>query len=190
MSATLVTTKEGQVLDFYHLWLERASRATLHRLYDDGRDMGEVRREMDLMLGESVVLTPRVYYRAQELAGMSDGQWSVDPPVASVLGQGIAERRRLVGTAPGKAILTVAAVRHVGDAVASPGVGERAVAGGRYVHVGDHPGVDVAEQRVWMCQRSSQFFFTLGRSRMRSAQARTRGGGARPSSSRKRTSGA
>ncbi len=107
VSAILVTTKEGQVLDFYHLWVERASRATLHRLYDDGRDMGEVRGEMDLMVGESVVLTPRVYYRAQELAGTIEGQWSVDPPVASVLGQGIAERRRLVATAPGKATLTV-----------------------------------------------------------------------------------
>jgi len=29
VSAILVTTKEGVVLDFYHLWVEEASRATL-----------------------------------------------------------------------------------------------------------------------------------------------------------------
>ncbi len=107
VSAILVTTKEGQVLDFYHLWVERASRATLHRLYDDGRDMGEVRNEMDLMVGESAMLAPKVYYRAQELAGTIEGQWSVEPPIARVLAEGIPERRRLVATKAGKATLSV-----------------------------------------------------------------------------------
>lgn len=107
VSAILVTTKQGQVLDFYHLWVEKASRATLHRLYDDGRDMGEVRGRMDLVVGESAVLTPKVYYGAQELAGTVEGQWSVKPPIARVLGQGVAERRRLVAERPGQATLSV-----------------------------------------------------------------------------------
>jgi hypothetical protein len=107
VSAILVTTKDGQVLDFYHLWVEQASRATLHRLYVDGRDMGEVREGMDLMVGESAVLTPKIYYGAQELAGTVEGQWSVEPALANVLRDGVGERRRLVATEPGSAKLTV-----------------------------------------------------------------------------------
>ena len=107
VSAILVTTKEGVVLDFYHLWVEQATRATLHRLYDDGRDMGEVWEGIDVMVGESVVLTPKVYYGAQELAGTVQGQWTVEPPVASVLREGVGERRRLVASTPGSAMVTV-----------------------------------------------------------------------------------
>ncbi len=107
VSAILVTTKDGEVLDFYHLWVEKASRATLHRLYKDGRDMGEVRQGLDLVVGESVVLSPKVYAGSQELAGTPDGTWAVTPPVASVLREGVPERRRLVAMSPGKATLTV-----------------------------------------------------------------------------------
>lgn len=107
VSAILVTTKEGVVLDFYHLWVEQATRATLHRLYDDGRDMGEVLEGIDLRVGESVTLTPKVYYDAQELAGTVRGQWTVEPPLASVLREGVGERRRLVALAAGTATVTV-----------------------------------------------------------------------------------
>lgn len=108
VSAILVTTKAGQVLDFYHLWVEQPTRATLHRLYPDGRDMGEVREGIDLMVGESAVLSPRLYYQAQELSGVVDGQWLVQPPLASVLRDGVGERRRVVATQPRRATLSVA----------------------------------------------------------------------------------
>lgn len=107
VSAILITTKDGEVLDFYHLWVERATRATLHRLYADGRDMGEVRQGMDLVVGETAVLAPKVYAGAQELAGTIEGEWSVDPPVARVLGEGVAERRRVIALKPGAATLSV-----------------------------------------------------------------------------------
>jgi hypothetical protein len=107
VSAILVTTKDGEVLDFYHLWVEQASRATLHRLYRDGRDMGEVREGIDLLVGESALLTPRIYRDSQELAGAVQGRWSVDPAVATVLSDGVDERRRLLAVAPGQATLGV-----------------------------------------------------------------------------------
>ena len=107
VSAILVTTKQGEVLDFYHLWVEKASRATLHRLYADGHDMGEVREGMDLVVGESAVLQPKVYYGAQELAGTVDGTWRVEPPVLAVLRDGVGERRRLVALTAGSATLEV-----------------------------------------------------------------------------------
>lgn len=107
ISAILVTTKEGVVLDFYHLWVEQASRATLHRSYADGRDMGELREGLDLMVGEATVLTPKVFYEAQELAGTLDGEWRVEPDIAAVLREGVGQRRRLVARTPGEATLTV-----------------------------------------------------------------------------------
>lgn len=107
VSAILVTTRDGEVLDLYHLWAEPASRATLHRLYADGRDMGEVREGIDLVVGESAVLAPKLYSGAQELAGTVPGTWSIEPPIASVLGDGVGDQRRLYASTPGHAVLTV-----------------------------------------------------------------------------------
>jgi len=69
--------------------------------------MGELHEGLDLMVGESAVLTPKVYYEAQELAGIVHGEWSVEPPIVAVLREGVGERRRLVATQTGKAELTV-----------------------------------------------------------------------------------
>lgn len=107
VTAILVTTKEGTVLDFYHLWVEAASRATLHRIEGDGEDLGEVMEGIDMLVGESVYLKPRVYYQAQELAGVVPGKWTVEPPIATVLREGMPERRRIVARRPGNAMLTV-----------------------------------------------------------------------------------
>jgi hypothetical protein len=107
VTAILVTTKDGTVLDFYHLWVEAASRATLHRIQESGENMGEVMDGIDLLVGESVYLTPKVYFDAQELAGVVPGTWSVDPPVAAVLREGMTDRRRVVARKPGLGTLTV-----------------------------------------------------------------------------------
>lgn len=107
VAAILVTTKEGTVLDFYHLWVEAASRATLHRLDDEGENLGEVMEGIDMLVGESIYLKPKVYYQAQELAGVVPGQWSVDPPIATVMREGMADRRRILARRPGSAMLTV-----------------------------------------------------------------------------------
>ncbi|MFO0567136.1 MAG: hypothetical protein U0263_15815 [Polyangiaceae bacterium] len=105
MTAILVTTREGVVVDFHHLWVERATRATLHRLYADGREMGEVSGHIDVILGEPLYLTPKLYFGAQELAGAVEGKWSVEPPLVHIYDEGVAQRRRLVAERPGVAVL-------------------------------------------------------------------------------------
>lgn len=107
VTAILVTTKEGTVLDFYHLWVEAASRATLHRIEENGKDIGEVIEGVDMLVGESIRLQPKVYYQAQELAGVVPGTWDVEPPIADVLREGMVDRRRIVARRPGRAMLTV-----------------------------------------------------------------------------------
>lgn len=107
VTAILITTKEGTVLDFHHLWVEQATRVTLHRQDDSARELGEVLSGLDFFVGESIYLTPKVYFKSQELAGTVAGTWSVDPPVATLLRQGLADSRRLVGSAPGEGTLTV-----------------------------------------------------------------------------------
>ncbi len=107
VTAILVTSKEGTVLDFYHLWVEQATRVALHQLDENARDLGEILAGMDLLVGESVYLTPKVYYDAQELAGIVRGKWKVEPAIAMILRQGVADRRRIVGTKPGDAKLTI-----------------------------------------------------------------------------------
>ncbi len=108
VTAILITTKDGTVLDFHHLWVEQATRMTLHRQDDQARDLGEVLDGIDFLEGESIYVIPRVYFKSQELAGTVPGTWTVDPPVALLLKQGLADGRRLFGAKPGEATLTVA----------------------------------------------------------------------------------
>jgi hypothetical protein len=107
VTAILITTKDGTVLDFHHLWVEQATRMTLHRQDDQARDLGEVLDGIDFLEGESIYVTPRVYFKSQELAGTVPGTWTIDPPVALLLKQGLADGRRLFATNPGEATLTV-----------------------------------------------------------------------------------
>jgi hypothetical protein len=107
VTAILITTKEGTVLDFHHLWVEQATRMTLHRQDDQARDLGEVLDGIDFLEGESIYVTPRVYFKSQELAGTVPGTWTIDPPVALLLKQGLADGRRLFAAKPGEATLTV-----------------------------------------------------------------------------------
>ncbi len=107
VAAILFTTSESTVVDFLHVWVEQPTHVALHRLSPTGSDLGEVRDRIDLLAGDSVWLSPRVYADAQSLAGSSASQWRVDPPVARVLRDGVYQQRRLVADRAGRATLTV-----------------------------------------------------------------------------------
>jgi hypothetical protein len=106
VAALLITTERGMVLDFYHVWVEQPTRATLQLVDAQGHDLGEARDGIDLLVGEGVYLEPRLYFDAQPLAGTVEGEWSLDAPAAEVLRQGLPNRRRVVAVAPGSARLT------------------------------------------------------------------------------------
>ena len=110
-SAVLITTDDGSVVDFIHVWVAPVTRITLSR-----RDGDRVGGAIGLAVGEDVTLVPALWNEAQRLTGEADAVWTVsDGNAVSVMRDGSADRRRLRARAPGKATVTVAA----GDTQAS-----------------------------------------------------------------------
>lgn len=110
-SAVLISTDDGSVVDFIHVWVAPVTHITLAR-----RDGERLSGSLGLAVGEDVTLVPSLFSGAQKLAGDPDAQWTVDNDAALVvLKDGSRDRRRLRAKAPGKTTVTVA----LGDAKAS-----------------------------------------------------------------------
>lgn len=110
-SAVLISTDDGSVVDFIHVWVAPVTHIALAR-----RDGERIAGSLGLAVGEDVTLVPSLFSGAQKLAGDPDAQWTVDNDATlTVLRDGSADRRRLRARAPGKAKVTVA----LGDATAS-----------------------------------------------------------------------
>jgi len=112
-SAVLISTEDGAVVDFVHVWAAPVTSISLAR-----RDGDRVAGTIGLTVGEDVTLVPTLWSGAQRLGGDADAQWNIaargGEPLA-VLRDGSSDRRRLRARAPGKATVTVA----VGDAKAT-----------------------------------------------------------------------
>jgi len=107
-SAVLISTDNGSVVDFVHVWVAPVTQITLAR-----RDGERITGSIGLAVGEDVTLVPSLFNGAQKLAGNSDATWTVDNQTALVVLQdGSSDRRRLRARAPGKTKVTVA----LGDA--------------------------------------------------------------------------
>ncbi len=103
-SAVLITTDDGSVVDFIHVWVSPVTKITLAR-----RDGDRIGGAIGLAVNEDITLQPTLWFGAQRLSGDGDVQWtSSDDRVLSVLRDGSADRRRIKARAPGKATLTVA----------------------------------------------------------------------------------
>jgi hypothetical protein len=103
-SAVLISTDDGSVVDFVHVWVAPVTQITLAR-----RDGERITGTIGLAVGEDITLVPSLYSGAQKLAGEPTAVWSVDKegPLA-ILHDGGSDRRRLRARAPGKARVTVA----------------------------------------------------------------------------------
>ena len=107
-SAVLITTDDGSVVDFIHVWVSPITRLTLAR-----RDGDRIGAGISLAVGEDVTLEPTLWFGAQRLSGDADITWTAtDDKVISVMRDGSTNRRRLRARAPGKSTVTVA----LGDA--------------------------------------------------------------------------
>ncbi len=103
-SAVLITTDDGSVVDFVHVWVAPVTRITLAR-----RDGEHVAGLVGLAVGEDLTLVPTLWNGAQSLAGEAEATWTlVGDATFAMLPDGAADRRRLRARTPGKAILTVA----------------------------------------------------------------------------------
>lgn len=110
-SAVLISTDDGSVVDFVHVWAAPVTSITLAR-----RDGERITGSIGLAVGEDVTLVPSLFNGAQKLAGDSAAVWTVDNPgPLVVLQDGSSDRRRLRARAPGKTTVTVA----LGDAKAT-----------------------------------------------------------------------
>ncbi|HEY5944677.1 MAG TPA: hypothetical protein VIV40_04270 [Kofleriaceae bacterium] len=110
-SAVLISTDDGSVVDFVHVWVAPVTQITLAR-----RDGERITGSLGLAVGEDVTLVPSLFNGAQKLAGDSAAQWTVDNAGPLVILQdGSSDRRRLRARAPGKTKVTVA----LGTATAS-----------------------------------------------------------------------
>jgi hypothetical protein len=107
----LISTDDGSVVDFVHVWVAPITSITLSK-----RDGDRVEGAIGLAVGEDVTLQPALWNGAQKLSGDEDLQWTITGDSAiTVLRDGSTDRRRLRARAPGKATITVA----LGDAKTS-----------------------------------------------------------------------
>jgi hypothetical protein len=104
-SAVLISTDDGAIVDFVHVWVAPVTRITLAR-----RDGERVAGTIALTVGEDVTLVPALWNGAQRLSGDGDARWHTEDADGSVaiLRDGSTDRRRLRARAPGRATITVA----------------------------------------------------------------------------------
>lgn len=106
VSAVLVAlTPSDTVLDILHVWVRPADRVEVHGVDVQGGDLGPLRDPLDLLPGESARLVAHPYAGGDRLVGVGTSTWDVDPPIASVLRDGMPNRVRLVARRPGNAIV-------------------------------------------------------------------------------------
>jgi hypothetical protein len=103
-SAVLISTDDGSVVDFIHVWVAPVTKITLAR-----RDGDRIGNAVGLAVGEDITIQPALWNGAQRLAGDGEVVWTVSNAAAvNVLRDGSSDRRRLRATAPGKTTVTVA----------------------------------------------------------------------------------
>lgn len=103
-SAVLISTDDGSVVDFLHVWVAPVTSIALTR-----RDGERVTDSLGLVVGEDISLVPSLFNGAQKLAGQPTVTWSVDnESTLAILHDGTTDRRRLRAQAPGKAVIRVA----------------------------------------------------------------------------------
>ncbi|HEU0029027.1 MAG TPA: hypothetical protein VFQ53_00250 [Kofleriaceae bacterium] len=102
-SAVLISTDDGSVVDFVHVWVAPVTKITLAR-----RDGDRINGAIGLAVGEDLTIQPTLWNGAQRLSGDGDVSWTVaNPSTLSVLRDGSSDRRRLRARAPGKTQVVV-----------------------------------------------------------------------------------
>ena len=103
----LVALDGDVVVDFLHMTVRPADRVEVHGIDAAGADLGELTEPVELVVGDALRLVPHAYAGSAALVGVATSTWTVEPPVAVVLREGLPNRVRLVARQPGSARLTV-----------------------------------------------------------------------------------
>jgi hypothetical protein len=70
-SAVLISTDDGSIVDFVHVWVAPVTKITLAR-----RDGDRIAGAIALAVGEDVTLVPALWNGAQRLSGDGEAQWT------------------------------------------------------------------------------------------------------------------
>jgi hypothetical protein len=105
MSAVLITTDDGTVLDFVHVWVKAPTGIDLHATAAQGRR--RLQGPIELFVDEVLELDAEALAEGQPLAGDLDLDWRTEGASIDVMVTGDPSRRRLVAVGPGKTRLTV-----------------------------------------------------------------------------------
>jgi hypothetical protein len=79
----------------------------VHGIDAAGTDLGPLTEPIDLVVGERLRLVPHPYAGAEQLAGVATPKWTVEPPIAVVLREGLPNRVTLLARTPGTADVRV-----------------------------------------------------------------------------------
>lgn len=107
LAPVLVAVDGGTVIDFIHVTVRAAERIAVHGFDAGGGDVGPLSEPVELLVGDSVRLSPRPYAGSERLVGVATSTWVVEPPIAVVLREGLPGRVRLVARQPGSATVKV-----------------------------------------------------------------------------------
>jgi hypothetical protein len=104
----LVAVDGDVVIDFVHVTVRAADRIEIHGVDGAGGDLGELTEPVELVAGESARFVPHAYAGPDRLVGVATAEWTVEPPIAVVLREGLPNRVRVLARQPGEATLRVA----------------------------------------------------------------------------------
>lgn len=107
VTAVLLRTDSGTVLDFFHVWVKAPTHLKLFQVMPTGTDPEAVTTPIELLTGESTRMAASLFGDGQALAGQAEQEWTIDKPVVAILSEGREGRRRLVALQPGRATLRV-----------------------------------------------------------------------------------
>jgi hypothetical protein len=103
--AAMVMLSGSSAVDFLHVYVVAPNRLGLHRLAD-GLERGELIEQVELLVGDELLVSVEPYRDSQRLLGRGTTTWTAAPAIA-VLQDGVPARRRIVARTPGDADLTV-----------------------------------------------------------------------------------
>lgn len=107
ITAILVLTDDGGVVDMTHVAVSKIERVSFHRGGGGDLDERQLPERIELFPEEELTLSLRAWQAGQQLIGEMGDAWSVDDEAFKILDQGFALERRIKAPATGTTTLSV-----------------------------------------------------------------------------------
>ena len=107
VSAVLLVTEDGSVVDLMHITVAKADRLSLHRGSGAAVDERSLPERIEVFPGEELNLVFRAFHGPQRLIGDLDETWAVDNADFSLVDRGFAEERTVRAPDVGETTLVI-----------------------------------------------------------------------------------